>query len=148
MKIKGQNLRLLVGGKYIAAATSCTLHVSMKLEDSSTKDSTDDWQEQEITGKSWDISTEALYTVPGTSEADANGSSAEDILDLILAAKEVEIEFQRTAGEKNRVPVDAAKVYSGKALPNDISIKASNRQNGTFTFQAQGNGPLAPKAGK
>lgn len=147
MKIKGQNLRLLVAGKYIAAATSCTLHVSSKLEDSSTKDSTDDWQEQEITGKSWDISTEALYTVPDTSEADANGSSAEDILDLILAAKEVEIEFQRTAGEKNRVPVDGAKIYTGKALPNDISIKAGNKQNGTFTFQAQGNGPLAPKVG-
>lgn len=148
MKIKGQNLRLVVDGKYIAGATSCTLHVSAKLEDSSTKDSTGDWQEQEITGKSWDVSTESLYTVPDTSEPDANGLSAEDILDIILAAKEVGIEFQRTAGDKNRVPVDGAKVYAGKALPNDISIKAGNRQNGALTFQAQGNGPLAPKAGK
>lgn len=148
MKIKGQNLRLLVGGKYIAAATSCTLHVSMNLEDSSTKDSTGDWQEQEITGKSWDISTDALYTVPDSGETDTNGASAEDVLDLVLAAGEVEIEFQRTSGDKNRVPVTGAKIYTGKALANDISIKADNRQNGTYTLQAQGNGPLALKPGK
>jgi hypothetical protein len=43
--IKGQNLRVLIGGKCVAFATSCTVHVSLNLEDSSTKDSTNNFTE-------------------------------------------------------------------------------------------------------
>lgn len=81
--IKGQNLRISIGGKFIVFATSCTLHVSAKLEDSSTKDSTGDWDEQEITGMSWDISTDALYSV----DKDTNGVNGEDAIDMILAKR-------------------------------------------------------------
>lgn len=138
--IKGQNLRIKLGGKYIAMATSCTVHVSGNLEDSSTKDSTGDWQEQELTGLSWDISCDALYSV----DTDTTGANGEDALDMILAKQAVEVEFERTAGEKNRVAQSGGKVYKGNAIVNDISIQAQNRQNTTYTIQAQGTGPLAP----
>lgn len=137
-KIKGQNLRITLGGLFVGFATSCTLHISMTLEDSSTKDSTGSWQEQELTGKAWDISCDALYS---TGENDANGVSGEGALDLILAGEEVEVEFVAASGDKNRV-IQAGKKYTGKAIINDISIQAQNRQNTTYTIQAQGNGEL------
>ena len=93
--IKGQNLRLKLGDKYVAFATDCTVHVSMSLEDSSSKDSTDGiWQEQEIVGAAWDISTSALYSV----DEDATGINAEDALDMVLAMqKRHEVQRLRVA---------------------------------------------------
>lgn len=136
--IKGQNLRISVGGKYLAFSTSCTVHVSATLEDSSTKDSTNSWQEQEVTGMAWDLSADALYSV----DEDATGMNGVDALDLILSQQEVDIEFVQTSGEKNRETSASAVQYKGKAFVNDISIQAQNRQNTTYTIQAQGNGAL------
>ena len=135
--IKGQNLRLKLGDKYVAFATDCTVHVSMSLEDSSSKDSSDGvWQEQEIVGAAWDISTSALYSV----DEDASGINAEDALDMVLAMQKVKVEFTGTSGDKNRTA--SGTKYSGYALLNDHSVTATNRQNGTYSLQAQGTGPL------
>ena len=46
--IKGQNLRVMVGGKCIAMSTNSVFHVSATLESSSTKDSVGDFEEQEV----------------------------------------------------------------------------------------------------
>lgn len=61
--IKGQNLRIKLGQKYVAFATNATVHIGASLEESSTKDSTNGWQQQEVTGMNWDISVDALYSV-------------------------------------------------------------------------------------
>lgn len=134
--IKGQNLRLKIGGKYVAFSTACTVHVSKQLEESSTKDNTNDWTDQEIVGKSWDISCDALFSV----DDDQTGINGADALDLVLADEKVEVEFVQTSGDKNRV--DGAVKYTGEALINDISINASNKQNTSYSLQAQGCGAL------
>jgi hypothetical protein len=137
--IRGQNLRIKLGDKYVAFATSCTVHVSAQLEESSTKDSTNGWQKQEITGMNWDISADALYSV----DTDATGMNAVDALDMILAQQQVTVEFTQASGEKNRVPGTGAIAYSGTAWVNDVSVNAPNRQNATYTLQATGDGALA-----
>lgn len=58
--IKGQHLRLFINDRCVAAAQTCTVHLAAQLESSSSKDSTGDWEEQEVTGLSWDASTDAL----------------------------------------------------------------------------------------
>lgn len=136
--IKGQNLRIKLGTKYVAFATSCTVHVSAQLEESSTKDSTNGWQKQEITGMNWDISVDALYSV----DTDATGVNGVDALDLILAQQQIDVEFTQAAGEKNRVPESGDIKYSGKAWVNDVSVNAPNRQNTSYTLQATGDGEL------
>lgn len=136
--IKGQNLRIKLGTKYVAFATSCTVHVSAQLEESSTKDSTNGWQKQEITSMNWDISVDALYSV----DTDATGVNGADALDLILAQQQIDVEFTQAAGEKNRVPETGDIKYSGKAWVNDVSVNAPNRQNTTYTLQATGDGEL------
>jgi len=136
--IKGQNLRIKLGDKFVAFATSCKVHVSANLEDSSTKDSTNDFTEQELTGMSWDVSADALYSV----DTDASGLNGIGALDMILAKQKVEVSFEQTTGTKNREAVSGSVTYSGQAWINDVSVNAPNRQNSTFTIQATGDGPL------
>lgn len=135
---KGQNLRLMLGGKCVAFATSCTVHVSVNLEESSTKDSTNNFVEQTPTSISWDMSCDALYSV----DADATGVNGVDSLDTVLAQQKVQVQFEETSGEKNRVPVTGGAVYHGDAWVNDININAPNRQNTSYTIQLTGDGKL------
>jgi hypothetical protein len=137
--IKGQNLRVLIGGKCLAFATSCTVHASLNLEDSSSKDSTNNFTEQTPTGISWDMSCDALYSV----DADATGVNGVAALDMVLAQQKVLVQFEQTQGEKNRVPVTGSVAYSGYAWVNDISVNAGNKQNTSYTIQLAGDGQLA-----
>lgn len=131
--MKGQNLRILIGGKCVAFATSCTYHVSANLEDSSTKDDAGSFQKQEVTGLAGDISCDALYSTA----SDTSGVNGEEALDIVLAGQEVQVEFSATEGTKNRSKT--GNYYSCSAIVNDISINAPNRQNVTYTIQMQMN---------
>ena len=139
--IKGQNLRLKIGNNFVAFATSCTLHVSSNLEEASTKDTTGDFQSQELTGLSWDVSTDALYSVTSDSGA-MNGEAA---LGLILAKQKVTVTFMQTesGSEHNRGSITGTTTkYIGQAWVSDISVNAANRQNASYTIQLTGDGPL------
>ena len=136
--IKGQNLRVLIGGKCVAFATSCTVHASLNLEDSSTKDSTNNFTEQTPTGISWDMSCDALFSV----DADATGVNGIAALDMVLAQTKVQVQFEQTQGEKNRVPVTGSVAYSGYGWVNDINVTSANRTNAQYSIQIQGDGQL------
>lgn len=123
----------MINGKCVAFSTSCQYHLSANLEDSSSKDNTDDFQKQQVVGLAGDISCDALYSV----ESDATGVNGTDALELILAGAEVDVTFTPTSGDKNRSATGTA--YSCKALVNDISINAPNRQNVTYSIQMQMN---------
>ena len=138
--IKGQNLRVMVGGKCIAMATSCTFHVSASLEDSSTKDSTGDWQEQEVVGLSWDAQTDSLITL---TDNGTNGELPQDLLGLIINKTLVTLTFDTTSGNNNRTAQNSAIKKSGQAYVTDVQITAANRQNSTLTVQFTGTGALS-----
>ncbi len=140
--IKGQNLRVMVGGKCIAMATSCTFHVSAQMEDSSTKDSTGDWQEQSVVGLSWDAQTDSLVTL---TDNGTNGELPQDLLSLIINKTAVTLTFDQTTGTNNRTSVSPASAIkkSGQAFVTDVNITAQNRQNSTISVQFQGTGPLS-----
>jgi len=137
--IKGQNLRILVGGKCIAMATSCTFHVSAQLEDSSTKDSVGDWQEQEVTGLSWDAQTDSLVTLEDNG---TNGELPQDLFSLIMNKTKVTLTFDQTSGANNRVGQNSAIKRTGEAYLTDATATAQNRQNSTFQAKFTGTGPL------
>jgi len=138
--IKGQNLRVMAGGKCIAMATSCTFHVAAQMEDSSTKDDTGNWQSQEVTGLSWDASTDSLVTL---TDNGSNGELPQDIFTAMIAMTPVTLTFDTTSGTNNRVAQNGALKKSGQAYISDISITAANRANSTMTVQFQGNGALS-----
>ena len=138
--IKGQNLRVMVGGKCIAMATSCTFHVAAQMEDSSTKDDTGNWQSQEVTGLSWDASTDSLVTL---TDNGSNGELPQDIFTAMIAMTPVTLTFDTTSGANNRVAQNSALKKSGQAYVADVSITAANRADGTLTVQFQGTGALS-----
>lgn len=138
--IKGQNLRIKLNNKAVAFSTSCTVHVAASLEESSTKDTTGDWQDQESVSKNWDISVDALYSV----ETDASGINGLDAFDLV--GQTVTVVFEQTTGTKNRESVAGSVTRTGTAIVNDISLNAANRQNASYTLQATGKGALTSSA--
>ena len=138
--IKGQNLRVMVGGKCIAMATSAQFHVSAELQDSSSKDSVGDFQEQDVVGLSWDASTDSLVTLVDNG---SNGELPQDILSLIINKTKVTLTFDQTNGTNNRTGMNSAIKKSGQAYVSDYSLTAANRQNSTLSVQFQGTGPLS-----
>lgn len=138
--IKGQNLRVMVGGKCIAMATSCQIHIGTQLEDASTKDSTGDWQEQEVTGLNWDATTDSLVTLEDNG---TNGELPQDLMSLIINKTQVTLSFDTTAGTNNRVGQNSVIKRSGTAYLTDYNLTAPNRQNSTLNCKFTGTGPLA-----
>jgi len=138
--IKGQNLRVMVGGKCIAMATSCQIHIGTQLEDASTKDSTGDWQEQEVTGLNWDVTTDSLVTLEDNG---TNGELPQDLLSLIINKTLVTLSFDTTAGANNRVGQNSVIKRSGSAYLTDYNLTAPNRQNSTLNCKFTGTGALS-----
>lgn len=130
----------MVGGKCIAMATSCQFHISAQMEDASTKDSTGDFQEQEVTGLSWDAQTDSLVTLEDNG---SNGELPQDILSLIINKTKVTLTFDQTAGANNRVGQNSVIKKTGQAYVSDVQVTAQNRQNSTMTVQFQGTGALS-----
>jgi hypothetical protein len=138
--IKGQNLRVLVEGKCVAMATNCTFHIAAQLGDTSTKDSENDWQEQEVVGKSWDSQTDSLITL---TDNGSNGELPQDLLSLILNSTAVTLTFDTTAGTNNRVAQNGAIKMSGTAFLVDLNFTAQNRANSQLSAKFTGTGALA-----
>ena len=140
--VKGQNLRILVGTtaqnrKCIAAAMSCTLHVSAVVGESSTKDTDNAWEQKEVTGLAWDVQTEALVQ-------DTADTGAVDLEELTVGSTYY-LQFTPAGGTKNRELVYiVGKNYTGKAILTDLQIIAQNRNNSTWAAQFTGIEDLVP----
>ena len=138
--IKGQNLRVMVAGKCIAKATSCQIHIGTQLDDSSTKDNTGDWSEQEVVGLNWDMQTDSLVVLE---DDGANGELPTDLMSLIINKTKVTLTFDQTAGTNNRIGQDSAIKRSGFAFLTDFELPAPNRANSTLRCSFTGTGALS-----
>ncbi len=138
--IKGQNLRVMVGGKCIAKATSAQFHIAAETQDSSTKDSTGDWAENEVVSLSWDAQTDSLVTLV---DDGVNGELPQSLLSLIINKTKVTLTFDETAGTNNRIGQNSAIKRSGEAYLVDYSLTAPNRQNSQLTCRFVGAGALS-----
>lgn len=140
MAKKGQNLRIFIGGKCVAVSTSCSFHVALQLEEASTKDDMQGWQNQECVGKSWDCSCDALYDPEAATET--NAITPAELMAMIIEQDDpkVTLKWDATEGDKNRTGKN--KGYTGQAYLNDASVSAGNRQNVTGSFQFTGAGEL------
>lgn len=136
----GQNLRVFVNDKCVAVATDCSFHVSVGLEDQTTKDDAVGlWTRNKAVSKSWDVSCSTMF---GTG-ADAQAITPEELLEIIIKQDNpiVTVKWQGTTGAKNRTP--NGKYYSGQAYLNDTTVNSPNRQRNNAAFQFTGDGPLS-----
>ena len=142
---KGQYVRLFLGSdnsavpaKIVAAAKSLSLHVSMSLEDATTKDTTGDWQVQEPTALSYDISSNALVSGGDVITSTVQGQNFASVEDIYEAGTPVRFQIANVSGANNRTK--GAIICSGSVVITQLTLNAPNRQNATYDTQLSGYG--------
>ena len=142
---KGQFVRLFLSSdnttapaKVIAAAKSLSLHVSMTLEDATTKDTTGNWQIQEPTGLSYDISTSALVRGNDTITSAVAAQDLASIESIYEAGTPVKWKICNVSGANQRTA--GSVIASGSVLLTQLTLNGPNRQNATYDAQLTGYG--------
>lgn len=130
---RGEFLRLFIGTSTatdpIALATSCSLHVSLSLEDATTKDTTSTsalgYKSQEATMLSYDISSDTLY---------GGNSGAQDINGLVEGTK---YKWALCDASGDHQWTQGSALVSGEAILTSLGTNAATGQNithnGSFT---------------
>ena len=110
------------------------------MESKTTKDTTGDYDLQEPTGLSYDISTTALVRTADSETITSTvlGQELNDIEAIYEAAKPVRWQIANVSGANQRTK--GTIIASGSALLTSLSISAPNRQDATYTAQLTGYG--------
>ena len=142
---KCQYVRLFLGSDntaapstVIAAAKSLSLHVSLTLEDATTKDTAGDWQIQEPTALSYDISTGALIRSGETITSAVGAKSLADLETIYEDGTPVKWKIANVGGDNNRTA--SSTIVSGSVVLSQLTINGPNRQNADYTAQLNGYG--------
>jgi hypothetical protein len=142
---KGQFVRLFLSSDntttpaaVIAAAKQLSLHVSLTLEDATTKDTTGDWQVQEPTGLTYDISTTALMRSGDTITSQVGGKTIADLEDIYEASNPVKWQIANVSGANQRTK--GAVIASGSVIIATLTLNGPNRQNADYTANLNGYG--------
>jgi len=140
---KGQFVRLFMSttanpAHVVAGAKTLQLHVSMSLEDATTKDTEGDWQVQEPTGLSYDISTNALVASNETITSSVDGYALDDLMNIYELSNLLYWQIANVSGANNRTK--GAIICSGSVVITQLTLNAPNRQNATYDAQLTGYG--------
>lgn len=142
---KGETVRLFLSNDntaapdaVLAAARSLSLHVSISLEDATTKDTTGAWVYQEPTGLSYDISSGALVRSGETITSQVGAKSYADIQSLYEAGTPFKWKIANVSGDNNRTA--SSTIVSGSILITQLTQNDPNRQSSDYTMNANGYG--------
>jgi hypothetical protein len=126
---KGQFVRLFLSNDntvapttVIAAARQLQLHVSLSLENSTTKDTTGDWICQEPTSLSYDITTGALVRSGETITSSVGAKSFSDLETIKDSGNPVKWEIANVSGANNRTK--GASIVSGSAIITQLNVNS------------------------
>lgn len=140
---KGETVRLFLSSDntttpaaVIAAAQQMSLHVSLQMENASTKDTDGDWDIQEPTGLSYDISSNALVRSGETIESAVAGKTVADIISIYEASTPVKWQIANVSGDNHRTK--GSVIASGSVVITQLTLNAQNRQNATYSTSLTG----------
>ena len=140
---KGQNVRLMLSSDntaapsaVIAAARSLSLHVSLTLESAKTKDTTGDWDVQEPTELSYDISTGALVRSGETITSQVAGKALADIETIYQNGTPVKWQIANVGGDNNRTV--SSVIVSGSLVIQQLTLNGPVGQVADYNAQMQG----------
>jgi hypothetical protein len=144
-KTRGQFVRLFLSDSssaaptdVIAGAQQLSLHVTVALESISTKDTSGNWDVQEATGLSYDISTTALVRAADTIISQVGGKTVDNIESLHESGTPVKWKIANSSGPNQRTA--STTIASGSAIVTQLTINAANRQTATYDAQLTGYG--------
>jgi hypothetical protein len=142
---KGQFVRLFLSSdgvtsptSVIGAAKQLQMHVSLTLESSTTKDTAGDYDIQEPTALSYDITTNALIRSGETITSQVGGKDLSDLETIYENGTPVAWKICNVSGANNRTA--GSLIVAGSALIKTLTIQGPNRQNATYEAQLQGHG--------
>ena len=142
---KGQYVRLFLGSDntaapstVIAAAKTLSLHVSLTLESSVTKDTAGDYDIQEPTALSYDISTGALVRSGETITSQVGGKSLADLETIYEAGTPVKFKIANVSGDNNRTA--SSTIISGSVVLTQLQVNGPNRANADYSATLNGYG--------
>ena len=142
---KGQFVRLFLGSDntaapstVIGAAKTLSLHVSLTMEDATTKDTTGEWTIQEPTALNYDISTGALVRSGDTITSQVGAKSLADLETIYEAGTPVKWKVANVGGDNNRTA--SSTIVSGSVVLTQLAINGPNRQNADYTATLNGYG--------
>lgn len=142
---KGQFVRLYLSSDntaapaaVIGAARQLSLHVSVTLENATTKDTEGDWQVMEPTAISYDISTTALVRGNDTITSQVGAKGLADLETIYQNGTPVKWKIANTSGANNRTA--SSTIVSGSVIIQTLTINGPNRQDAAYTAQLAGYG--------
>jgi predicted secreted protein len=148
---KGQFVRLFLSSDnsaapaaVIAAAKTLSLHVSLTMESATTKDTAGEWDIQEPTAISYDISTGALVRSGETITSQVGAKSLSDIETIYENGTPVKWKIANVGGDNNRTA--SSTIVSGSVVLTQLTINGPNRQNADYTAQMNGYGEYSVAA--
>ena len=148
---KGQSVRLYLGSdntatpsKVIGAAKQLQLHVSVQMENSSTKDTTGDWEVQEPVGISYDITSNALVRSGETIDSAVQAQGLNDLETIYDSGSPVKWLIANVSGDNNRTK--GSVICSGSAIISQLQINAAVKQNATYQANLTGYGEMTVSA--
>ena len=142
---KGQFVRLFLSSDntaapaaVIGAAKTLSLHVSLQMESSTTKDTAGDWDVQEPLGLSYDITSGALMRSGETITSAVGAKGLADLETIYEAGTPVKWKIANVSGDNNRTA--SSTIVSGSALLTQLTLNGPNRQNADYQATLNGYG--------
>ena len=142
---KGQFVRLFLSSdntaapvKVIAAAKTLSLHVSLSVEDSTSKDTPGNWQVNEPTALNYDITTSALVRGNDTITSQVTAQDLASIEEIYEAGTPVKWKIANVGGDNQRTA--SSTIVSGSCLLSQLSIQAAVKTNATYQATLTGYG--------
>ena len=142
---KGQFVRLFLSSdntaapsKVIAAAKQLQFHVSLSVEESSSKDTSGDWQIQEPTALSYDISSTALMKSSEPITSTVQAQALADIEDIYETSQPVKFQIANTSGANQRTK--GSVLVSGSVVITSLTLNGPNRSNADYNTSLNGYG--------
>lgn len=142
---RGETVRLFLSSDntaaptaVIASARTLQLHVSISLQDASSKDTTGDWIYNEPTELNYDITTSALVRSGEPITSLVTGKTYADILSLTEAGTAFKWKIANVGGDNNRTA--SSTIVSGSIKIATLTQNDPNRENSEYTMNANGYG--------
>lgn len=128
--VKGQNLRVFIGGKAIAAALDCQLQLQLNVRQLSCKDDEGGWTRNQAVSLVWSVTANAVVT----DDSELTAIGIDDIAQLI--GQTVRAELKTASGDQNREGGEL--LLAGDAVVSDAQYTAQNRQRTTCQITLTG----------
>ena len=142
---KGQFVRLFLGSDnttvpsaVVAYAKTLSLHVSMTMENATTKDTTGDWEIQEPTALNYDITTGALMRSGDNITSQVAGKSVADLESIYEAGTPVKFQIANVSGDNQRTK--GTVIVGGSVVLTQLQLNGPNRQNADYQATLNGFG--------